>query len=46
MLLQDGKGRTKANKKLLPVCTAMEELSNSSTEEEKLIEIAYEQAAK
>ena len=46
MLLNDGKGRTKANKKLFPVCSALEELSNSSSEEEKLLAIAYEQAAK
>lgn len=46
MLLHDGKGRTKAEKRLFPVCSAIEELSNSSSEEEKLLCVAYEQAAK
>lgn len=46
MLLPQEKGRPKADKRLFPVCSAIEEFSNSSSEEEKMLTLAYENAKK
>ena len=42
MLMPDTNGRKKADKKLFPVCSAVDDFSDSSEEEEKLVMLAYE----
>ena len=44
MLMPDEQGLRKANKKLFPVCSAMEEFSDSSSGEEQMLAIALENA--
>ena len=44
--MPDDKGLSKANKKLFPVCTAIEDFSDSSSGEEQMLAIALENAQK
>ena len=44
MLMPDQQGLKKANKKLYPVCSAMEDFSDSSSEEEQLLALAINNA--
>lgn len=44
MLLPNQVGLRKANKKLFPVCSAMQDFSDSSSEEEQMLAIALENA--
>ena len=46
MLRPDSQGRRKADKKLFPVCSAIQDFSDSSEEEENLVMLAYENAKK
>mmetsp|Transcript_30806 Transcript_30806/g.38114 ORF Transcript_30806/g.38114 Transcript_30806/m.38114 type:complete len:123 (-) Transcript_30806:415-783(-) len=44
MLMPDTQGRFKAEKKLYPVCSELQEVSDSSEEEENMLMLAYEKA--
>lgn len=44
MLLPEHKAQNKANKRLFPVCNAIEEMSDSSSEEDNLICMAYDRS--
>ena len=44
MLMPDENGLRKANKRLFPVCNAMEDFSDSSSGEEQMLAIALENA--
>ena len=44
MLMPDEQGLRKANKKLFPVCSTMEEFSDSSSGEEQMLAIALDNA--
>ena len=44
MLMPDEQGIKKANKKLFPVCSTMEEFSDSSSGEEQMLAIALDNA--
>ena len=46
ILRPDAQGQAKVNKRLFPVCSTLQEFSDSSSEEERLLAIALENASK
>ena len=46
MLMPNQQGLNKANKKLFPVCSALEQFSDSSSGEEQMLALALEKAGK